>query len=1252
MDSNQDLQIDNDHKFIVEAYKTFLIIAHDKKYDSIIFLDQVNFIKQYPRIFNNLNLLAEFANKLFQHIMLHKETNLAACVQNLEQGHPVDTQKLTHELKFKSYRTNILHFFLTILKLKVNNNPNVLEILSCTKIYNITLLLICNDNIPFANRLSLLLRENRLPLSECVIYLNEVNRLHKLLNNMWPTFKKTMTEYVLTSKEAIADYDEQFGGKSFLDCYIGICDLRWQYMNLLFKLSAIITEKYCAETNHIITHLFEIDHAIIVEKFKLNAIESEAALTALEERIKLVKNENESILSASEIIQISAYQYYLQHVEKVEELIFNLNNNSHKINTQKIENLDVYKTLVTVTLLNIEKLLAKKNNLSLENYQKTISLFLSLNNYSHTHQLVELMPSMIKINNLWLENFRMQDFSLVTKILLDKHEWLKKSFSTILQHKKDTQLKYIKNFVTDIISFSKNITPDKVESNDSEKLADGFIALHKDSLDHNNAHMDVHEMFIEMMDDLEIQAEKVSSEHMRKCKPEDSLYEISRFTVGYSMQRINNKCFYITHLLSKLGFTSQKYYCELAKHRLFTEVFSLGNIISSMLLNGQVPNEKQAGLYQKLDMLSLLEKKYWAEQSKSMFQHISNYAKSNPELKNILDIFKSELWNQNVNALLFKSRYARLKAINKDNNSAQHLNSAQKEKIAFEHKQNFYAQFSNIEKEDFEIDLNKIKEEFDLLVPKVEIQTKPITPTKSTPVIKEKKTSAKSETLIIKSSLPPKSELKRSLSEPKPVIQNKPIQLVVSSKPKPKKKPLHKTISTEITAEDIAPKLTSITYDIEQFMHIPAQLNKSITPKPKSEKKYPEKILTKIEPKITFEESIARFKTNEIIHLDNELKIALSSLTQEDAIAYVQGGYVRDKLLNRTPNDADIITNLEPNRIMEIMDSLGYTCKFADKLKEVTLFTCRKKDGKGINIDIKYSTLPIEAEIQKSDLTINSFVCFADGIVLDFLNAIQDLQESNLKMVGNYDAKFKEDPKRTLRLIRFAVELDKLIPDNYIESIKNNNINANALPYNVYLEHVKKLFLTGSAKKCLGILMQYNLLSVFETSLSNAIFDEQKDLLVFLNWTFMHIDNDIKINKSNKDYKSENIIALFLLPALIMSKHFIIFYNETNQKTNLIKEKIKSTAEEIVEKFMTLQGRDIDLSNKHMIRTRIMNELIRFYEKYSSVQEHMPLHDMTNECIPSPLLTYQFSNLKLNNTTDSSNDGKLIHPLFCKITHK
>ncbi len=1248
MDSTQDLQIDllknqpltqDDHQLIMEAYKAFLIVAHDKKYDSNLFLHHVEFIEKYPTIFDNLNLLAEFSHKIFQHLMQHKDTHLSSYKQDLGHESIIDTDKLSIELKCKSYRTNILHFLLTILKLNINKQPTILEKLSCHKITNILLLLICNDNIPFANRLSKLLRENRLPLTECATYLNEVTRFDKLLKDMWPSFRTSMTKHILTSKVAIEEYAKQFGGKSFFDCYVGICDFKWQYMNLLFKLSANITQEYCNETDQIIRNFFETDHAVIVQKFNLEANEAEAKLTALEERIKLIKQENESNQSAAELVQIVGYQYFLQHIEKINSLLVNLNINTTKQNISKKENEEAYKALITQILPNMEKMLSKKNNLSEENYKKTIGTFISLDKYPSAAQIITFMPAIIKINNYWIDYFRMQDFSLVTKLLLDKHEWLEKSFASTLNQAKTIQeannLVNIKKFVNDLIDISKNVTPNCVASHDIEQKADILIALNKEMLADNNAESEIHLAFNERLNELSIQAAKASKEHMQKCKAEDSIYELSRFAIAYALQRINIKCFYVTHMLGKLGLASQKFYSELAQHRLFSEVFSLANQLSALILNKEVPSDKCEGLYQKLDIFNTLEQKYWKKHNNIMFQHILKYKNADINIKNILNQFKDDLWHMQVNGLLFKSRLARLKTINNDKNNIQYVNLAKQAKTDFENKQKAFSEFCGITKEDHEIDLDKIKEEFDLLASLTEKKT----PEKPQAITKKSQSTPK-PILTSEKKLEAKAQPQTNLSEPKPVtqkntttplvVETKPVTKIVYGKPKPKKKPLNKTISPVIEPEIIIPKTPTYLCDLSEYV-----------PTAKS------KFEVKIEPKITIEDPIAKFKTNEIITLCTDVKTVLTSLSEEQAIAYVQGGYVRDKLRKKQPNDADIVTNFDPSRIIEKMEALGYKCKRCEKIESIQLFTCRKKEGKGISIDIKYSTLALEQEAQKSDLTINAFACFADGVVLDFVKGLKDLKKSNLKIVGDYNAKIKEDPKRTLRLIRFGIDFETVIPAKYVESIKQNAITTTDMPYPVYIEHIKKLFLKGNAKKCFGVLLESDLLSVIEESLSSTVFEKNKDLLVFLNWSLMHIDNYIKVHNHTKSFQPEHISALLLLPAFYESKDFsvddihyvmlntkyISFSPEIAEKIEKINTAIKSTAESVVDNFMARHGKDIEAINKHMICTRIRQELIQYHEKYSGTQQlHIPLHDITNEYTNS--LTYQFSNMKVNNTTN------------------
>jgi putative nucleotidyltransferase with HDIG domain len=149
---------------------------------------------------------------------------------------------------------------------------------------------------------------------------------------------------------------------------------------------------------------------------------------------------------------------------------------------------------------------------------------------------------------------------------------------------------------------------------------------------------------------------------------------------------------------------------------------------------------------------------------------------------------------------------------------------------------------------------------------------------------------------------------------------------------------------------------------------------------------------------------------------------------------YEVGGYVRDEIIGRPSNDCDLATNATPDVVEKALAPLGtiYTVgqKFGtvaliidSKLFEVT--TYRKEaytDGSRHPV-VEYSNSLLE-DLSRRDFTMNAIARnLRTGEIVDPYDGTTDIKNRIIRCVGNDDDRFKEDPLRMLRAIRFACQL-------------------------------------------------------------------------------------------------------------------------------------------------------------------------------------------------------------------------------------
>lgn len=178
--------------------------------------------------------------------------------------------------------------------------------------------------------------------------------------------------------------------------------------------------------------------------------------------------------------------------------------------------------------------------------------------------------------------------------------------------------------------------------------------------------------------------------------------------------------------------------------------------------------------------------------------------------------------------------------------------------------------------------------------------------------------------------------------------------------------------------------------------------------------------------------------------MDKIIKNILKKIESEGYEAYVVGGFVRDYLLGSTSYDVDICTNALPRELKVLFnltqDSNGYG-GFNLKIKkyniDITTYRKEKKYDKRHPVEIEYVSSLIE-DIKRRDFTVNAICMDRNDNVIDLLGSRHDLNKKLIRTIGKPDQKFKEDPLRMLRAVRFASLLNFEIEKDTYKSICEN----------------------------------------------------------------------------------------------------------------------------------------------------------------------------------------------------------------------
>lgn len=236
--------------------------------------------------------------------------------------------------------------------------------------------------------------------------------------------------------------------------------------------------------------------------------------------------------------------------------------------------------------------------------------------------------------------------------------------------------------------------------------------------------------------------------------------------------------------------------------------------------------------------------------------------------------------------------------------------------------------------------------------------------------------------------------------------------------------------------------------------------------------------------------------------IDKEALDVLYGLKRAGYDAYLVGGGVRDILLGLEPKDFDVVTNAEPEQIKGVFKSrcrlIGRRFRlahvyFGRNVVEVATFRgdgdgkkTAGKNRKQVNHtravddtgrlvrDNVYGS--IEEDVWRRDFTINSlYYNIRDFSVLDYTGGMDDIAKGQLRLIGDPEMRYREDPVRMIRAIRFAAKLGFEIESNTKAPIYELAHLLKDVSHARMFEEVLKLFHSGVAIEVFEKLRHFGL---------------------------------------------------------------------------------------------------------------------------------------------------------------------------------
>ncbi|WP_038173854.1 MULTISPECIES: polynucleotide adenylyltransferase PcnB [Vibrio] len=224
---------------------------------------------------------------------------------------------------------------------------------------------------------------------------------------------------------------------------------------------------------------------------------------------------------------------------------------------------------------------------------------------------------------------------------------------------------------------------------------------------------------------------------------------------------------------------------------------------------------------------------------------------------------------------------------------------------------------------------------------------------------------------------------------------------------------------------------------------------------------------------------------------DNALKV-LYRLNGAGFDAYLVGGGVRDLLLGQQPKDFDIATNATPEEIRQLFRNcrlIGRRFRLAhimfgrDIIEVATFRGHHQEPSKNVAQQSKEGMLlrdnvygTIDEDAERRDFTVNAmYYSISDYAIHDYARGMEDLEDKLIRLIGDPETRYREDPVRMLRAIRFAVKLDFDIEEDTAAPIEELATLLQDIPAARLYEESLKMLQSGHGLETYHLMREYNL---------------------------------------------------------------------------------------------------------------------------------------------------------------------------------
>lgn len=225
------------------------------------------------------------------------------------------------------------------------------------------------------------------------------------------------------------------------------------------------------------------------------------------------------------------------------------------------------------------------------------------------------------------------------------------------------------------------------------------------------------------------------------------------------------------------------------------------------------------------------------------------------------------------------------------------------------------------------------------------------------------------------------------------------------------------------------------------------------------------------------------------ISLPEDVKYIIRTINEAGYEAYAVGGCVRDKLLNKEPNDYDITTSAKPLDIKKLfrrtidtgIEHGTVTVMLKDKGYEITTYRIDGAYEDNRHPSTVSFTDDLTEDLLRRDFTINAMAYNDEKGLVDPFNGCQDLSDHVIRCVGIAYERFSEDALRIMRAVRFSAQLGYRIDDETYDAMCKLSPNLKDVSMERIQVELVKLVTSSNPQ---------NIRIAYKTGITKVFFDE------------------------------------------------------------------------------------------------------------------------------------------------------------------